>query len=91
MKAKITDKQRLDFLQRLARRTEKSVGFNGLAKTVPLDSELHICGRMQGGSYYLMLRDKFGRGDFAANARSAKTVRRAIDLAMAQKEREPNP
>lgn len=74
----ITDKMRLDFLQSLMRRREKCAGFNGLVKTVDVDSELHI----GSGKAYVMLRDKFGHGDFAGFNRSAKTVRQAIDKAI---------
>ena len=75
---KITDKQRLDFLQSLVRRSDKCAGFNGQVKMVDLDSELHI-GR---GKSYVMLRDKFGHGDHGGFKRSAKTVRQAIDKAI---------
>lgn len=75
---KITDKQRLDFLQGLVRRTDKCVGFNGQVKMVDLDSELHI----GLGQSYVMLRDKFGHGDFGGFKRNAKTVRQAIDKAI---------
>jgi hypothetical protein len=73
-----TDKQRLDFLQRLSRRRDKAVGFNSLVSTVPLSASLNI----ESGGFYVMLRDKFGRGDDGAFRRSRKTLRSAIDAAM---------
>ena len=76
--SKITDKQRLDFLQSLAKRKAPSTGFNGLVRMIPIDSELHI----GDGKSYLMLRDKFGHGDSAAFDRSGKTIRQAIDKAI---------
>lgn len=84
MNVPITDKQRLDFLQRLMRRSEKCVGFNGLVQIVPVNSSLEI-GKSRS---CLLRRDRFGHGDFDASTRSAKTVRQAIDKAIrhAQKE-----
>ena len=80
----ITDKQRLDFLQGLMKRTEKCVGFNGFVSSVAVDSSLQI----GGGRAYLMRRDRFGHGDNSGLSRSAKTVRQAIDKAIRQAETE---
>ena len=80
---KITDKRRLDFLQSLMKRKAKMGTFTGLVVDVSLDSFLRIYG---GEKAFVALGDHHGRAD-DGHLRSAKTVRRAIDKAIAHVQR----
>ena len=82
--SKITDKMRLDFLQRLMRRRGKQVSFGGRVIECPLDSFLRIHAEE---SAHVSLCDTCGRADDGLR-RAAKSVRKAIDNAICHVERD---
>ena len=83
MSKRYTDRERMDWLQRLTHRTETAVGFNGQALVVPVDSRVII----RNGKCYVAYCDKLGRSDPLCMRRGGETVREAIDAAMNEERR----